>query len=39
MPYLIARWGQGKYGVRELIKAPVKPDGLEYLYFVIIQRY
>lgn len=38
MPYLVLTWGKGKYYVRELIQAPKKPEGLEYLSFIIIQR-
>jgi hypothetical protein len=39
MPYLITKWGKGKYGVRQLIDAPKKAEGLEYLCFIIIQRF
>lgn len=37
MPYLITRWGKGKYGVRQLIEAPKKAVNLSYLYFIVIQ--
>ncbi len=39
MPYLITTWGKGKYGVRELIKAPAKNENLKFLYFIVIQRF
>jgi hypothetical protein len=38
MPYLISKWGKGKYAVRELIEAARKKDDLAYLYFIVIQR-
>jgi hypothetical protein len=38
MPYLISRWGKGRYGVRELIEANRKKEDLAYLYFIVIQR-
>ena len=39
MPYLITTWGAGKYGVREIIKAPRRNLSVNYLYFLIIQRF
>lgn len=39
MPYLIATWGQGRYAVREILRAPVKPKKLSYLDFLVIQRF
>lgn len=36
MPYLITKWGNGKYGVRQILEAP---DGLKYCYFIVIQRF
>ncbi len=39
LPYLIATWGEGKYGVRELIKAPTKRDIQQILYFIVIQKF
>lgn len=39
MPYLITTWGKGKYGVRELIKAPKKSEYVKYLYFIVIQKF
>jgi len=38
MPYLILRWGQGDYWVRELVEAPYKPSYIRYLYFLIIEK-
>ena len=39
MPYLILTWGQGKYGIRQLMQAPAKYDRLEYLNYIVIQRF
>jgi hypothetical protein len=39
MPYLILTWGKGKYGIREILKAPSKHEKLNYLYFIVIQRF
>lgn len=39
MPYLITSWGKGKYGVREILDAPLKKDSLEYLKFIVIQKF
>lgn len=39
MPYLITTWGNGTYGVRQLIPAPAKSANVEYLHFIIIQRF
>lgn len=39
MPYLIAQWGKGQYGVRELLSPAVKNPMLKYLSFVVIQRF
>jgi hypothetical protein len=39
MPYLITNWGNGKYGVRQILKAPKKNDSLTYCYFIVIQRF
>ena len=39
MPYLITKWGNGKYGVRQILKAPKKMDSLTYCYFIVIQRF
>ena len=39
MPYLIALWGKGRYGVREILDAPAKHKGDAYLKFLVIQRF
>lgn len=39
MPYLILQWGQGRYGVRELLSAPKTKSGVHDQYFVVIQRH
>jgi len=37
MAYLISTWGNGKYGVRQLLTAPTKRDSVNHLYFIVIQ--
>lgn len=39
MPYLITIWGEGKFGVREILKPPAKKKELEYVAFIVIQRF
>jgi len=39
MPFLILTWANGKYSVREILKAPLKDDIVDYLYFIIIQKF
>lgn len=47
MPYLIALWGEGRYGVRQILKAPKKNEELanhfgisiDYLNFIVIQKF
>lgn len=39
MPYLILRWGKGRYFVREILDAPSKADALTYVRFIVIQRF
>jgi hypothetical protein len=39
MPYLITKWGQGKFGVREILAAPAKNEHLKYTAFIVIQRF
>lgn len=39
MPYLITRWGKGRYGVREILEAPERPEAVDCLHFLIIQRF
>jgi hypothetical protein len=39
MPYLILTWGKGKYGIREIMNAPVKYDRLGYLSYIVLHRF
>jgi hypothetical protein len=39
MPYLIAKWGKGHYGILEIIDAPEGSGNEEFSSFIIIQRY
>jgi hypothetical protein len=39
MPYLITTWGKGKYGVRQLLTAPVKSDNVSHLYCIAVQKF
>jgi hypothetical protein len=39
MPYLILKWGKGVYGIRELIEAPSKGSCVDYLYFIVVQKF
>lgn len=39
MPYLIATWGKGEYGVRQLLTAPATGNNVTYLHFIVIQRF
>lgn len=39
MPYLITKWGGGRYGVREILVAPAKGNYVGHLHFIVIQRY
>jgi hypothetical protein len=39
MPYLITIWGKGKYGVRQLLSAPVKSDNVSHLDFIVVQKF
>lgn len=39
MPYLITKWGNGEYSVRQLLVAPKKWDSLDHLHFIVIQKY
>lgn len=38
MPYLILKWGKGKFYVREILKAPYKPSWVHDLSFIIIEN-
>ncbi len=39
LPYLICLWGNGKYGLRQILDAPVKNNKVDRQCFFIIQRY
>jgi hypothetical protein len=39
MPYLIALWGKGRFGVRQILDAPRKNQNLGFLKFIVIQRF
>ena len=39
MPILISKWGKGRYGVKEILKAPIKKDTVQFAAFIIIERY
>ena len=39
MPYLICRWGKGRYAVREILDVPKRSPKLSYHAFLLIQRF
>jgi len=39
MPYLIVTWGKGAYGVREILNAPKRGNDVQYLFFIIAQKW
>jgi hypothetical protein len=39
MPYLILTWAKGKYGIREILEAPKKSEKVQYLFFLVIQKW
>jgi hypothetical protein len=39
MPYLVTLWGNGRYGVRQILPAVSKAEQLDYLSFIVIQRF
>ena len=39
MPYLICRWGRGRYAVREMLDVPNRSPKLAYHAFLLIQRF
>lgn len=39
MPYLVALWGKGKFGVREILDAPKRMDSMNYLKFLVLQKF
>lgn len=38
MPYLILKWGEGKYCVTDILTAPSKKESLEYINFLIVRH-
>lgn len=39
MPYLITMWGKGRYGVRQILSAPVKSESVQHLHFIVVQNF
>jgi len=39
MPYLITTWGKGKFGVREFLTAPKKNESVNWVRFIVIQKF
>lgn len=39
MPYLIAKWSNGRYGLRQLFSAPCNREDTSYIHFLAIQRF
>lgn len=39
MPYLITRWAQGRYGVRQLLEAPAKGVHVQHAAFIVVQNF
>ncbi len=39
MPYLIVTWGKGAYGVRQILDAPKRGNDIDYLFFIIVQKW
>ena len=39
MPYLIAKWGKGRYGIREILDAPEQTHNGAFSSFIVIQRF
>lgn len=37
-PYLILKWGKGKYAAREILDAPARPGGIAEAHFICIQN-
>jgi len=37
MPYLVATWSEGRYGVREILPAPKKQAGVRHVHFIVLQ--
>ena len=39
MPYLITKWGNGRYGVRQILVAPARHDRVAHQHFIVVQRF
>lgn len=39
MPYLILKWGDGRYAPRQILPAPKKNSDVDYLNFIVIQKF
>jgi hypothetical protein len=39
MPYLITKWGDGRYGLRQLLKAPSNREDTAHIHFLVVQRF
>src|SRR3990167_9374750 len=39
MPYLITKWGKGRFSVREILDAPAKNKELQYTAFIVINKF
>jgi len=39
MPYLITKWGNGNYGVRQILNAPAKNSKIDKLIFLMIYKF
>ncbi len=39
MTYLVTTWGDGKFGVRKILKAPHKRANVSYINYIVIQNF
>ena len=39
MPYLITKWGKGRFGARDILSAPVRKKEVRYTAFIVIQKF
>ena len=39
MPYLITTWGNGRYGVRQLLTAPARHERVTHQKFIVLQKF
>lgn len=39
LPFLITKWSKGRYGVRDVVRAPATKATVSFSYFVVIQRF